>query len=201
MRHQVRDFRASAGSTLAARVAALALTAVTIPAVANGASASPWPTVDRDPVHLELVMQLVVTCANPEPLGGGEQSKDGKRTEIWPIIGGRFEGKGIRGTVIPGGGDFPVVRPDGVEVVDALYRIRTDDGVTIIIHNVGLTYPGAKPGDERYRLTPQYIAPVGKYDWLNRSIFVATLTDVPKGMELARGASENDRLIQVYRIY
>ncbi|MFO1465913.1 MAG: DUF3237 family protein [Steroidobacteraceae bacterium] len=122
------------------------------------------------------------------------------RHEVWPIIGGRFEGKGIRGTVIPGGGDFPVLRPDGVEVIDALYRLRTDDGVQIIIHNVGLTYPGAKPGQERYRLTPQFIAPVGKYDWLNRGIFISTLTDVPKGMELAKGSSQNDRLIQVYRV-
>ena len=169
-------------------------------AIAAGPPAA-WPMVDRDPVKLELVMQLVVTCTNPEPFGGAPQSKDGKRTEIWPIVGGRFEGKGIRGVVIPGGGDFPVLRPDGVEVIDALYRLRTDDGVTIIIHNVGLTYPGAKPGDEHYRLAPQFIAPVGKYDWLNRNVFIATLTDVPKGMEQARGPSENDRLIQVYRVY
>ena len=169
-------------------------------ALAAGPPAA-WPMVDRDPVKMELVMQLVVTCTNPEPLGGAAQSKDGKRSEIWPIVGGRFEGKGIRGVVIPGGGDFPVLRPDGVEVIDALYRLRTDDGVTIIIHNVGLTYPGAKPGDEHYRLAPQFIAPVGKYDWLNRNIFIATLVDVPKGMEQARGPSENDRLIQVYRVY
>ncbi len=184
----------------AAALAALMLVAglgVTPLAVA----AEPWPMVALDPVKLELVLQLVVTCSNPEKVGGSLNSKDGKRQEIWPIVGGRFEGKGIRGTVIPGGGDFPVLRPDGVEVVDALYRIRTDDGVTIIIHNVGLTYPGAKPGDERYRLAPQFIAPVGKYDWLNRNVFIATLSDAPKGMQLAKGPNENDRLIQVYRVY
>ena len=181
-------------------LAGLVLTAgVAAPAMA--ATPGAWPLVERDPVKVELVMQLVVTCSAPEKTGGSEHSKDGKRDEIWPIIGGRFEGKGIRGTVIPGGGDFPVLRPDGVEVVDALYRLKTDDGVQIIIHNVGLTYSGAKPGDERYRLAPQFIAPVGKYDWLNRNIFIATLTDVPKGMEQAKGPAENDRLIQVYRIY
>lgn len=164
-------------------------------------SPRPWPLTERDPPKLELVMQLVVTCSNPESIGGSSQSKDGKRDDIWPIIGGRFEGKDIRGTVVPGGGDFPVLRPDGVEVIDALYRLKTDDGITIIIHNVGLTYPGAKRGDERYRLSPQFIAPVGKYDWLNRSIFIANLTDVPKGMELAKTPAENDRLIQVYRVY
>jgi hypothetical protein len=164
------------------------------------AAADAWPLVPRDPPKLELVMQLVVICAAPESTGGSPRSKDGERKEIWPIIGGRFEGKGIRGTVIPGGGDFPVVRPDGVEVIDALYRLRTDDGVQIIIHNEGLAYPTDKPDWGRYRLAPTFIAPVGKYDWLNRGIFVSTLTEVPKGMELAKGPSENDRLIQVYRV-
>lgn len=180
-------------------LAGLVLAGFGVPATAGTPSA--WPLVEIDPVKMELVMQLVVTCTNPEKIGGSAHSKDGTRNEIWPIIGGRFEGKGIRGSVVPGGGDFPVLRPDGVEVVDALYRLRTDDGVTIIIHNVGLTYPGAKPGEERYRLTPQFIAPIGKYDWLNKNIFIATLSDVPKDLQLAQGPDQNDRLIQVYRVY
>jgi hypothetical protein len=172
---------------------------------AAGGSRSPardsaWDLVERDPVRTQLVLQLVVTCSEPESIGGNEQSRDGKRTEIWPIIGGQFQGRGIRGTVVPGGGDFPVVRPDGVEVVDALYRLKTDDGVTIIIHNHGIAYPDAAPGQYRYRMTPEFIAPKGKYDWLNKSLYIATLTDVPPGMQLAKGPKENDRLIQVYRI-
>jgi hypothetical protein len=162
---------------------------------------APWPLQPKDPVKLELVLQLVVTCTDPESVGGAEGSKDGKRTEIWPIIGGRFEGKGIRGTVVPGGGDFPVTRPDGVEVVDALYRLKTDDGVTIIVHNKGLAYPQGKDDkDWHYRLAPEFIAPQGKYDWLNRHLFISTLSDVPAGMQLAKGSRENDRLIQVYQV-
>ncbi len=61
-----------------------------------------------DPVQTELVMNLVVTCSSPQRMGPDPQSKDGVRDEFWPIIGGRFEGKGIRGTVVPGGADFPV---------------------------------------------------------------------------------------------
>jgi hypothetical protein len=102
--------------------------------------------------------------------------------------------------VISGGGDFPVTRPDGVEVVDALYRLRTDDGVTIIIHNRGLAYPTANKDDWHYRLAPEFIAPSGKYQWLNSSLFVANLVDVPPAMRLAKGPNENDRLIQVYRV-
>lgn len=169
-------------------------------ACAVAGTAHGWTLTAQDTPRLELVMQLVVTCSTPERPAAAEDSKDGKRREIWPIIGGRFAGKGISGRVIAGGGDFPVLRPDGVEMVDALYRIRTDDGVTIIIHNRGLTYPGAHPGEERYRLTPEFIAPVGKYDWLNRSVFIATLTDVPPALRLARGPKENDRLIEVYKV-
>ncbi|MEO8006473.1 MAG: DUF3237 domain-containing protein [Betaproteobacteria bacterium] len=168
---------------------------------AGADTSADWPMVARDPVKTELVMQLVVTCTDPERVGGSDDSKDGKRTEIWPIIGGRFQGKGIRGIVVPGGGDFPVLRPDGVEVIDALYRLKTDDGVTIIIHNRGVAYPEATQGNYRYRLAPEFIAPKGRYDWLNKSLFISTLTDVPAEMRLAKGAKENDRLIQVYRVY
>jgi len=162
-----------------------------------------WPLTERDTPKLELVLQLVVTCSDPESPNGkntGGASKDGRRTEIWPIIGGAFQGKGIRGTVIPGGGDFPLTRPDGVEVVDALYRLRTDDGVTIIIHNRGLGYGGNEANGWHYRLAPEFIAPQGKYDWLNRALFISTLSDVPASMRLAKGPHENDRLIQVYRV-
>ncbi|HVO45975.1 MAG TPA: DUF3237 domain-containing protein [Steroidobacteraceae bacterium] len=184
---------------LALTSAAMVLGLACIASIGQAADES-WPMLERDAPKLELVLQLVVTCTGPERVGGSEDSKDGKRTEIWPIVGGRFQGKGIRGSVVAGGGDFPVVRPDGVEVVDALYRLRTDDGVTIIIHNKGLGYPSSNPDDWHYRLFPEFIAPKGKYAWLNSSLFLATLSEVPDGMRLARGPKENDRLIQIYRV-
>ncbi|ESQ88610.1 hypothetical protein ABAC460_15065 [Asticcacaulis sp. AC460] len=173
--------------------------AVAFAAAAAGGVARAETLIPLDRPGLELVMQLVVTCTDPETVGGASHSKDGERTEIWPIVGGRFEGPGIRGEVIPGGGDFPVVRPDGVEVIDALYRLRTDDGVQIIIHNFGLRYPAANGLAERYRLAPEFIAPVGKYDWLNRSLFLSTLVDVPPALALA-GPGQNDRMIEIYRV-
>jgi hypothetical protein len=165
------------------------------------ASAETWSEKGLDAPKLELVMRLVVTCSPPEKMGPSAASKDGERSEIWPIIGGRFSGKDIRGTVVAGGGDFPVQRPDGTTIIDALYRLRTDDGVTIIIHNKGLTYLGAKPDEVKFRLVPEFTAPVGKYDWLNKHVFISTLVfPVPAELAVARGPNENDRLIEVYRV-
>ncbi len=170
--------------------------------LARAATPGGWDPRGLDTPRLELVLRLVVTCSEPERVAPAAASKDGQRTEVWPIVGGRFWGKDIRGSVVPGGGDFPVTRPDGVTVIDALYRLRTSDGVTILIHNRGLEYPGAQARDTVYRLVPEFIAPTGRYDWLNRSTFIATLVyPVPKAMQLAQGPHENDRLIEVYRVY
>ena len=169
--------------------------------MASKGAGSPWEMTERDPIQLELVMQLVVICSDAEAIGGSDDSKDGRRSAVYPIIGGRFEGKSIRGTVLAGGGDLPVIRPDGVQALDALYRLKTDDGVVIIIHNKGLTYPAVDSAKEYDRLVPEFIAPQGKYGWLNSNIFLATLTETPPAMRLANGQHENDRLIQVYRVY
>jgi hypothetical protein len=182
---------------IGAAVGGLAATAVLAVRAEMAPSASPG---DLDPIRTELVLNIVVTCSSPERMGPNGASKDGTRDEIWPIIGGRFEGRDMRGTVVPGGGDFPLTRPAGVEVIDALYRLKTDDGVTIIIHNKGLAYPQGATEWPRYRLVPEFTAPAGKYDWLNKSIFIATLVEVPAAMALAHGENENDRLIQVHRV-
>lgn len=194
-------------STLSRRSALIGAGAITLAPLVAGAATAPGGDEmisPLDPIKTELVLNIIVTCSDPEPVGPGDgASKDGTRTQIWPIVGGRFFGKDIRGTVIPGGGDFPVTRSDGVEVIDALYRLRTDDGVTILIHNRGLMYTSAQPAADpewpRFRLVPEFTAPVGKYDWLNRSIFLSTLGPVPTSHGLAR-AGQNDRLIQIYRV-
>ena len=171
-----------------------------IPA-ARAAESPSWASPEFDSPRPELVLELVVTCTKPEMVGGDKASKDGQRTTIWPIIGGTFVGKDIRGTVVPGGGDFPVIRPDGVTIIDALYRLKTDDGVTLLIHNKGLAIPGDTPAATRYRLSPDFTVPQGKYDWLNKGVFIANLTiRVPQNKRLAKSENENDRMIHVYRL-
>lgn len=176
------------------------IAAAALPAL-QAAESSGWAAPEFDIPRPELVLELVVTCSKPEAVGPETASKDGQRRTIWPIIGGTFVGKDIRGTVVPGGGDFPFIRPDGVTVIDALYRLRTDDGVTILIHNKGLAIPGDEPGRFKYRLSPEFTAPQGKYDWLNRNVFLANLTTrIPEGRRNAKTENENDRMIHVYRL-
>ena len=152
-----------------------------------------------DQVGLEWVMNILPFCSEPEPMGDKNDltAADGARDVVWPIVGGTFYGKGIKGTVIPGGGDFPVTRPDGVEFVDALYRLKTDDGVQIIIHNKGPRY-----SESKFRLLPTFNVPGRKYAWLRESVFVATLTyPVPPEIPAPDfGPKANGRLIQVFRL-
>ncbi|MEO0031510.1 MAG: hypothetical protein RIS94_1268 [Pseudomonadota bacterium] len=189
------------------RRTALGLIAAGVPLMAAGttrAAPAKAATDAREPQFydkpgVEWVMDIAPICSAPEPMGPADDTTaaDGKRDMAWPITGGYFTGRGIRGTVIPGGGDFPLVRPDGVDVVDALYRLKTDDGVQIIIHNQGLAY-----SETTFRLLPTFNVPGRKYAWLRESVFVATLTyPVPESYDLGGiKPGENGRLIQVYRL-
>lgn len=103
------------------------------------------------------------------------------------VEGGSFCGPGIEGIVVGGsGGDFPQVRHDGGARFDAVYLLRTSDGVPILKRNSGIRYADADvigrlmagehvdPGDYYMRLAPRFEAPAGPYDWLNRTIFIGT---------------------------
>jgi len=93
---------------------------------------------------------------------------------IVSILGGHFEGPRLRGTVLPGGADRHLQRPDGIKELDALYEMLTDDGAVITVRNRVLIDEAATP--ERYaRSVLQLTAPAGTHNWLNRRVFVGTL--------------------------
>ena len=129
---------------------------------------------------LEFVYAAGGALGEPIPIGN---TPDGVR-RIIPIFSGPVEGPLIRGRLLGGGADWQVTRPDGVTLADATYALETDDGVVIQIRNRGLRHgppevmqrlaagEDVDPADYYFRTVPEFIAPVGKYDWLNRSIFV-----------------------------
>lgn len=126
---------------------------------------------------LEFAFEEIVMLGAAVPVGG---TSLGNRTMI-PITGGTFSGPGIKGTIIPGGWDWQLQRDDGCTQIKADYMIKTDDGVVINVVNTGALCP---PKDGKFtpaRTQPVFEAPLGKYDWLNRSAFIGTLdlaTDV-----------------------
>lgn len=129
----------------------------------------------KAPVILEEpVLEITVSLGNKINVG---PSDDGHRY-IVPITGGSFTGKNIKGTVIPGGADWQVDRLDNVKDITAIYALKTHDGQTIVVNNLGIVHHLNK---ERYAITrPQFHAPKGQHDWLNKSFFVGTITSIKK---------------------
>lgn len=150
---------------------------------------------------MEHIMNLVIVCSNPVVPGPVNASKDGIRDVYWPITGGRADGPNFHATVVPGGADLPLYRPDGVYAVDALYRLHTDDGQQIVIHNAGIEYP-TNETDFKMRTNPTFIAADGKYSWLNKNLFIGNLViPTPQELEVPTKSDENQRLIQIWRVY
>src|SRR5438477_11770895 len=55
-----------------------------------------------------------------------------------PIAGGYFEGPRLRGKVLTGGGDWTLLRGDGVLELDLRITLETDDGALVHMTSVGI---------------------------------------------------------------
>jgi Protein of unknown function (DUF3237) len=105
---------------------------------------------------------------------------------IIPIVGGTVNGPAIKGEILHGGADWQMLRKDGVMELEAHYQFKTDDGVLIYIKNTGLRVASPEvaaklskgekvdPGQYYFRAVPKFEAPIGKYGWINDTIFVCT---------------------------
>lgn len=106
-------------------------------------------------------------------------------------VSGTVTGR-INGIVVPmSGGDFPLVRADGVLDFDAKYLLQLDDGAHVMIHNRGYRWGSDEVmqrlrrnepvgHDEYYmRVAPRFDAPAGPHEWLNRYVFVGVAEKLP----------------------
>ena len=142
----------------------------------------PRDPLDPVPPRLAFVYAMEAALGPVIPIGA---TPDGTR-RIIPILSGTIVGPDIRARVLGGGSDWQLLRADGVTVADATYAAETDDGAIIQIRNRGLRHGPAEvmarlaagesvdPSAYYFRAAPQFIAPAGRYDWLNASIFVCT---------------------------
>ncbi len=128
-----------------------------------------------------LLMTLEVAVAAPQKIGAVPH---GTRTTA-PIASGTFEGPRLRGKVLPGGGDWTLLRADGVLELDLRITLETDDGALIHYTSFGLRHGPPEviaalgrgetvdPGRYYFRTTPRFETGAPKYAFLNRVLAVA----------------------------
>jgi hypothetical protein len=79
--------------------------------------------------QLEFLYEISAYLESPIAIG---ENPHGNR-QIVPVTGGSFEGPRLKGKVLPGGGDWLLVRPDGVGELDVRATLQTDDGAFIYV--------------------------------------------------------------------
>ena len=145
----------------------LFVTLLTICALTAGAQTYP----PKDAPQLEFTLQLRVTLGEVFSI---ENTQHGRRTVI-PITGGTFEGPLLKGTIINGGADYQLNTENRTEL-EAIYCIKTDDGVYIHVRNRGIIANGKDTNGNPtfyFKAAPQFEAPAdSRYGWLNNALFV-----------------------------
>ena len=129
-----------------------------------------------------LLMTLTVVVAPPQKIGAVAH---GTRV-IAPITSGQFEGPRLRGRVLPGGGDWTLLRGDGVLELDLRITLETDDGALIHLTSFGLRHgppdvlaalargESVDPSSYYFRTTPRFETGHPKYAFLNHLLAIAS---------------------------
>jgi Protein of unknown function (DUF3237) len=145
-----------------------------------------------NPPQLKFIFAAKV--AVDAPLDLGDVGKGGRR--IVPIKGGDFSGPLIRGSVLPGGADWQVLRHDGVAELEARYTLRTDDGALIYVRNHALRHGPAEvmaalaagrpvdPASYYFRGATFFETSAARYAWITKHIVVCTGEREPAGVKL-----------------
>ena len=138
------------------------------------------------PVDVEMPLQMV----GATPIG---------ERRIAKVTGGTFTGPEMNGKILPGGGDWLLLRSDGSLQLDVRVTLETDDGALIFMTYRGFRHGPAEvmaqlnkgedvdPSEYYFRVAPFFETGAEKYDWLNRIVAVGT------GHRLASGP--------VYEVY
>ena len=127
---------------------------------------------------------FTITLDVPPILSLGDTPFGGRR--IARVMGGHFEGPKLRGGVLPGGGDWLLLRNDGVLQLDVRLTMETDDK-----QHIYMTYKGLRHGPKEvidrlnkgeavdpslyyFRATPYFETGSEKYAWINRVCCIST---------------------------
>ncbi len=105
--------------------------------------------------------------------------------------GGSFEGRKLRGDVLPGGMDQKINRADGAMTPNVRLVLRTDDEALIYMYYTGVQHGSPEvmrriadgetvdPSEYYLRNAPFFETAAPKYDWLNRIVSVGVGRRMP----------------------
>ena len=133
------------------------------------------------PPKIEHIYYIEVEVEKPIKCG---KLPEGKYMTI-PITGGHFEGKKLKGTVMPVGADWNTIS-SGRSHVSTRYVLKTDDGALISLFTDGymrmtlkggLSMAAGKPDPSKYYFRQHLVFKTGseKYCWLNDRIAFAVI--------------------------
>jgi hypothetical protein len=132
------------------------------------------------PPRLTFAFAVHVSIGPPTEVG----EVTGGRRRVVPILGGTFDGPGIRGRVLPGGADWQLIQPDGFSALDTRYALETDEGQVVYVQNAGirdappdvmhrlLAGELVDPALVYFRTVPRFETAAPDLQWLVRSVFI-----------------------------
>jgi Protein of unknown function (DUF3237) len=132
--------------------------------------------------RFEFLMSLAVDVGDVVSMGPGPL---GERRVIG-ILGGTFEGPGMRGEILPGGADWQIVRKDGVLDLDARYALKEQGGGLIRVVSQGYRHGSQEilaalargeevdPAKYFFRTVMRFETGAPYLESLNKTIAVAT---------------------------
>lgn len=140
--------------------------------------------------QLEFLYEISASLDPPIAIG---ENPHGNR-QILPVTGGSFEGPRLKGKVLAGGGDWQVVRPDGVGELDARVTLQTDDGALIYVTFRGYitkilellprwaTGERIPPEEHYFMITPYFETSAAQYVWLQQVVAIGRGSLIPGGV-------------------
>jgi hypothetical protein len=140
-------------------------------------------------IRTQHLLTLKLAVSGMQPVG---ETPIGNR-RVGLVAGGTFEGPKLRGTVLPGGSDWIIDRPDGATMLDVRIVLQTDDGATIGLQYRGLRHGPAAvmekvntgvfvdPAEYYFRTVVTFETAASQYAWLNKVFGIGSGSRPPEG--------------------
>lgn len=140
-------------------------------------------------MHSRPLMTVRIAASPAQQLG---TVPHGTRS-IVPVTGGDFDGPQLRGKILPGGGDWLLLRSDGVLELDLRITLETDDHALIYMTFQGIRHASpdvlaalrrkevVDPARYYFRTVPRFETSAERYAFLNRIITVGVGESRPDG--------------------